>query len=100
MIAFQVIDMTCGHCGSMIIKAIKGVDCGAGVAIDVGSKRVDIRSSAAMLEAGYTQTKKQRQLQQAALEKTRAAVVAVGETACRLPRSASSIAPREPMKEH
>ena len=62
MIAFEVNDMTCGHCVSMITKAVKGIDSGANVAIDLAAKRVDIRSSAAdadefkaaILEAGYT----------------------------------------------
>lgn len=64
MISFEVNDMTCGHCVSMITKAVKGVGREAAVAIDLGTKRVDIRSSAAdadefkaaMLEAGYTPT--------------------------------------------
>lgn len=62
MIAFEVTDMTCGHCVSMITKAVKGVDSGAEVMIDLAAKRVDISSrsadaedfSSAILEAGYT----------------------------------------------
>ena len=64
MIAFEVKDMTCGHCVSMITKAVKGVDSDAAVAIDLASKRVEISSSAAdqdefrsaIAEAGYTPT--------------------------------------------
>ncbi|KQW42262.1 MULTISPECIES: heavy-metal-associated domain-containing protein [unclassified Roseateles] len=64
MIAFEVKDMTCGHCVSMITKAVKGVDSDAAVAIDLASKRVEIGSSAAspdefrsaIAEAGYTPT--------------------------------------------
>ncbi|MGQ3052953.1 MAG: heavy-metal-associated domain-containing protein [Roseateles sp.] len=65
MISFEVNDMTCGHCVSMITKAIKGADRDAQVAIDLASKRVDINSSAAdadelkaaILDAGYTPVK-------------------------------------------
>lgn len=62
MISFEVNDMTCGHCVSMITKAVKSADKGAQVAIDLASKRVEISSSAAdadefkaaILDAGYT----------------------------------------------
>lgn len=62
MIAFEVPDMTCGHCVSMITKAVKQADRDALVAIDLGSKRVQIQSaaadeaefSAAIEGAGYT----------------------------------------------
>ncbi len=65
MIAFEVPDMTCGHCVSMITKAVKQTDRNALVAIDLGSKRVQIESTAAdeaeflaaIEEIGYTPTK-------------------------------------------
>ncbi|WP_343622700.1 heavy-metal-associated domain-containing protein [Roseateles puraquae] len=64
MVAFEVKDMTCGHCVSMITKAVKFLDGDAQVAIDLASKRVQIESRAAdeaelktaIEEAGYTPT--------------------------------------------
>jgi len=47
MIAFEVNDMTCGHCASTITKAVKQTDRDAAVAVDLGNKRVQIESSAA-----------------------------------------------------
>ncbi|AKJ30717.1 heavy-metal-associated domain-containing protein [Caldimonas brevitalea] len=65
MISFEVNDMTCGHCVSAITKAVKQTDRGAVVAVDLGSKRVQIDSKvadeaelkAAIEEAGYTPVK-------------------------------------------
>lgn len=62
MIAFQVDDMTCGHCVGSITKAARSVDPNAQVAADLAAKRVEIRSvianaaqfKAAIEEAGYT----------------------------------------------
>ncbi|MDP1590468.1 MAG: heavy-metal-associated domain-containing protein [Prosthecobacter sp.] len=62
MIAFQVNDMTCGHCVSTITKAIKATDQDAKVQVDLASHRVDIEPgeadaaslSDAIKEAGYT----------------------------------------------
>ncbi|MCW7541435.1 heavy-metal-associated domain-containing protein [Aquabacterium sp. A7-Y] len=62
MIAFEVNDMTCGHCVSTITKAVKQTDRDAVVAVDLGSKRVQIEAKAAdeaelkaaIEEAGYT----------------------------------------------
>ena len=62
MIAFEVNDMTCGHCASTITKAVQGVDQGARVQIDLATHRVEIEPtesdadalSAAIKEAGYT----------------------------------------------
>lgn len=64
MITFEVKDMTCGHCVSMITKAVKQTDSGARVAVDLASKRVQIESAhadeaelkSAIAEAGYTPT--------------------------------------------
>jgi len=62
MIAFQVDDMTCGHCVRTIAEAVKGADADATVRIDLGSRRVEIepartdarRLRDAIAEAGYT----------------------------------------------
>jgi len=62
MISFQVNDMTCGHCVSSITKAVKAVDSGANVQIDLAAHRVEIEPAAAnavelkdaIKEAGYT----------------------------------------------
>ena len=62
MIAFQVDDMTCGHCASTITKAVKAADANAQVAIDLATHRVTIEPAQAdaaalreaIAEAGYT----------------------------------------------
>lgn len=62
MIAFEVKDMTCGHCVSTITKAVKAVDDNANVRVDLGSHRVYIEPtnasagelSSAIMESGYT----------------------------------------------
>jgi copper chaperone len=62
VIAFQVNDMTCGHCVSMITKAVRAVDKEATVNIDLASHRVEIEPTEtdaralgdAIKEAGYT----------------------------------------------
>ncbi len=62
MIAFEVKDMTCGHCVSTITKAVRGADKGAVVRINLGQHRVEIEPteadaqelSDAIREAGYT----------------------------------------------
>jgi copper chaperone len=62
MISFQVKDMTCGHCIGSITKAVKAVDSGARVQIDLATHRVEIeptKAGAAELgdaikEAGFT----------------------------------------------
>ena len=62
VIAFQVNDMTCGHCVSTVTKALKSVDKDAEVTIDLASHRVEVRPansnaqelSDAIKEAGYT----------------------------------------------
>ena len=40
MISFQVNDMTCGHCVATITKAVRSVDHGAKVEIDLAAHRV------------------------------------------------------------
>jgi len=64
MIAFQVDDMTCGHCASAIGKALRSVDESARVSVDLARSRVDIEPaqgradvqalSDAITQAGYT----------------------------------------------
>jgi copper chaperone len=62
MIAFKVEDMTCGHCASVIARAVKEVDKEAQVRVDVGAHLVEIEPGAcdakvlreAISEAGYT----------------------------------------------
>jgi len=62
MIAFEVNDMTCGHCASTITKAVMATDRAAKVEIDLGKHLVQIqpgdsdaeRLSEAITNAGYT----------------------------------------------
>lgn len=62
MIAFQVKDMTCGHCVSTITQAVKALDQDAQVQIDLPTQKVQIESRTAnaqalahaIEEAGYT----------------------------------------------
>jgi len=62
MFAFEVKDMTCGHCSGMITKALKTADKDAQVTIDIGRHLVMVESaqakrdelSAAIADAGYT----------------------------------------------
>ena len=61
MIEFKVEDMTCGHCVSMITKAVKEVDAAGRVEVDLQAKRVRVESTqdpdeirVAIEEAGYT----------------------------------------------
>jgi len=64
MIAFEVKDMTCGHCVSAITKALKAVDAQARVQIDLATHRVQVEAGAAdaqelaeaIAEAGYSPT--------------------------------------------
>jgi copper chaperone len=62
MIAFEVNDMTCGHCVKAITDAVKAADSLADVRIDLARHRVEIEAGAAdaaalagvIREAGYT----------------------------------------------
>jgi copper chaperone len=62
MIAFQVDDMSCGHCVSAITQALKAADRDAQVNIDLATHKVQVEpaaASAAQLQAaiaaaGYT----------------------------------------------
>ena len=62
MLAFQVNDMTCGHCAGAITKAVKYLDQAAKVTIDLAQHLVTVEPTAADGEqirdaiagAGYT----------------------------------------------
>jgi len=62
MIAFEVKDMTCGHCVSTVTQAVKSVDKTASVHVDLNTHRVEIEANAAnaqtlqaaIADAGYT----------------------------------------------
>lgn len=62
MIAFEVKDMSCGHCVRAITQAVRAVDPDAQVQIDLAAHRVDIEPgqadaaalAAAIADAGYT----------------------------------------------
>lgn len=48
MLKLNVPDMTCGHCASVIEKAVKSVDPAASVDVDLGSKLVTVKTEAAV----------------------------------------------------
>ncbi|HQZ44831.1 MAG TPA: heavy-metal-associated domain-containing protein [Usitatibacteraceae bacterium] len=61
MIEIAVKDMTCGHCASVITKAVRETDAAARCEIDLAARQVRIDSAAAaqpfvaaIAEAGYT----------------------------------------------
>ena len=62
MIAFEVNDMTCGHCVSAITEAVRAVDRKATISIDLAAHRVEIEPTEtdaqklgeAIQQAGYT----------------------------------------------
>jgi copper chaperone len=62
MLAFEVNDMTCGHCANTIADAIEAADPGARVEIDLSTHRVQIqpvagdemRLAGAIAAAGYS----------------------------------------------
>lgn len=62
MLNFEVKDMTCGHCASTITRAVRAVDAGARVEIDLAAQRVRVEPTEAdtaelleaIQEAGYT----------------------------------------------
>ncbi|MFO1288369.1 MAG: heavy-metal-associated domain-containing protein [Rubrivivax sp.] len=66
MIAFEVKDMTCGHCVSTITKALKATDKDARVDIDLARHLVTVEPKEAdanelreaIAEAGYTPVEK------------------------------------------
>lgn len=62
MLDFRVDDMSCGHCAAAITRAVKAVDDGARVEVDLERKLVRVEPSsadektvkAAIADAGYT----------------------------------------------
>lgn len=62
MLIYRVDDMTCGHCASTITKAVRAVDAGARVEVDLPQHLVRIQPTEAgaaelreaIAEAGYT----------------------------------------------
>ncbi len=62
MIAFEVNDMTCGHCVSTLTQALKAADKDAKVQIDLATHRVQVEPvsadaealAQAIKDAGYT----------------------------------------------
>ena len=74
MIAFEVKDMTCGHCVSTITKALKATDKDAKVQIDLATHRVQVEPASAdagelaqaIKDAGYTPVPAEAALSEAA----------------------------------
>jgi copper chaperone len=64
MFVYRIDEMTCGHCASIITKAVRVIDPGATVEIDLAQHLVRIvpaeadgrELSAAIAQAGYTPT--------------------------------------------
>jgi copper chaperone len=63
MYELQVENMSCGHCVATVTKAVKAVDAGATVDIDLAGKKVKVDSAAALdavksaiVDAGYPVT--------------------------------------------
>lgn len=64
MLAFRVDDMSCAHCASAITKAVRAVDAGAKVEVDLAQRLVRIvptetdarELGEAIADAGYTPT--------------------------------------------
>jgi len=62
VIAYEVKDMTCGHCASTITKALRATDKGAKVTVDLARHLVMVEPTEAdadalreaIVEAGYT----------------------------------------------
>lgn len=62
MITFEVADMTCGHCASTIVRALKILDRDARVVVDIGKRIVQIKPgdsdvkelNEAIKETGYS----------------------------------------------
>jgi copper chaperone len=61
MIEIAIKDMTCGHCASVVTKAVRETDAAARCEIDLAARKVSIASTepaqdfvAAIAEAGYS----------------------------------------------
>jgi len=60
LIQFQIPAMSCGHCVKAVTQAVQSVDAQAQVAVDLGTKQVQVESQAprerlvqALADAGY-----------------------------------------------
>ncbi len=60
MFQLKIEDMSCGHCASLITRAVKSVDSSARIDIDLGTRQVQVESqyelgdiTDALAEAGY-----------------------------------------------
>ena len=60
MIEFQLPDMTCGHCASVVTRTLKLADPSCRIAIDLPAQKVQVHSTEdrqaladALAEAGY-----------------------------------------------
>jgi copper chaperone len=81
MIAFEVKDMTCGHCVSTIMQALKATDKDAKVQIDLATHRVQVEPvsadaeelAEAIKDAGYTPVSVEAEVRE---------VAAVGRASC------------------
>lgn len=63
MLKLNVPDMTCGHCAGVVTKAVKSVDAGAAINVDLPTQTVTIQSTSdgeaiksALGAAGYPAT--------------------------------------------
>jgi len=91
MIAFRVDDMTCGHCASTITKAVRGVDAGAKVEIDLAQRLVRIdptkangrELSEAITKSGYTPAPVEPQSATVAATRAGGCCCGSGSTGCR-----------------
>jgi copper chaperone len=69
MIAFEIQDMTCGHCREAITRAVLGVDSAAEVEVDLARRHVQIKSATvgakrfcdAITDAGHAPTRMTKQ---------------------------------------
>lgn len=50
MYELEVQEMSCGHCVASVTKAVKALDGGATVDVDLASKQVKVASSAALAD--------------------------------------------------
>ncbi len=63
MLTLNVPDMTCGHCVSVVTKAVRSVDADATVSTDLSAQTITVKSDAApaalrsaLEQAGYPAT--------------------------------------------
>lgn len=75
MIAFEVVDMTCGHCAGKINRSLRSADQGARVTIDLAKRLVMVEPTEAdaqslrdaIADAGYTPVEVEIDVVEAAL---------------------------------